>query len=360
MPSGEMPNRVAVVLFNLGGPDEPKAIKPFRINLFSDPAILRVPIFIRFWLARLIAASAQKKAERGYALIGGKSPLLEQTQRQAAALESEIPGTKCFIAMRYWHPFAEDAARQIRQFAPDRILLLPLYPQFSTTTTGSSLHDWHDAAARIGLVAPTTTLCCWFEDAEFAAAIAALVIPVLKRAREELPKGTGIRLLFSAHGLPESIVRAGDPYQEQIMRSTAAVVAALTGMTGKTEDHQICFQSRATPQKWLEPSTEQALERAATDNVAVIVIPIAFVSEHIETLVELDIEYREIAHTLHLPGYYRVPTPNDDPTFIAALGAIARRALARGVGLCSNEGHRACSKSHRGCPWSRYREPLAP
>ena len=358
--SGKPPERVAVVLFNLGGPDEPEAIRPFRINLFSDRAILRVPIFVRFWLARLIAASAQKKAERGYALIGGKSPLLEQTQRQATALEAEIPGAKCFIAMRYWHPFAGDTARRIRQFAPDRILLLPLYPQFSTTTTGSSLRDWHEAAARIGLVAPTTTLCCWFEDADFAAAIAALIVPVVKRAREEIPKETGLRLLFSAHGLPESIVKAGDPYQEQIARSTAAVVAALARMTGTTEDHQICFQSRATPQKWLEPSTEQALERAATDNVAVIVIPIAFVSEHIETLVELDIEYREIAHTLRLPGYYRVPTPNDDPIFIAALGAIARRALARGVGLCSNEGRRACSDSHRGCPWSRYPKPAAP
>ena len=354
-----LPVRTAIVLFNLGGPDGPDSIKPFRVNLFSDPAIIRAPVFVRFWLARLIARSAQKKAEEGYALMGGKSPLLDLTRQQADALESALPGAKCFIAMRYWHPFARDVAREVKAWNPERILLLPLYPQFSTTTTGSSLADWHDSAARADLVAPTTTLCCWYDDPAFAAATAEPVIRTYETARAELGAGAKIRLLFSAHGLPESIVKAGDPYQEEVEACTEAVMAAIERRLGHRPDHQVCYQSRATPQKWLEPSTEQAIEQAARDNTAVVVIPIAFVSEHIETLVELDVEYREVADHLKLPGYYRAPAQNDDPAFIAALAGIARRAVAHGPGLCSHRGGRACDARNRDCPWARYRAVVA-
>lgn len=350
--------RIAVVLLNMGGPDRPESIKPFRVNLFSDPAIIRAPGPVRFWLARKIAASAQRKAEHGYALLGGRSPLLELTERQAAALEAALPGVKCFVAMRYWHPFARDVAEQVKAWRPERVLLLPLYPQFSTTTTGSSIADWHEAAARAGLAAPTTTLCCWYDDPAYAEAIAALIEATLETARAERP-GSKLRLLFSAHGLPESIVAAGDPYRDQVERGVAAVMAALTSAPGAAVDHQVCFQSRATPEPWIEPSTEQALERAAADGVVVVVVPIAFVSEHIETLVELDVDYREVAEKLHLPGYYRVPAPNDDPAFIAALAGIARRALARGDGLCSDRGGRVCAARHGDCPWSRYRAAIA-
>ncbi|OYV30001.1 MAG: ferrochelatase, partial [Acidocella sp. 20-61-6] len=169
--------KTAIILFNLGGPDEPEAIKPFRVNLFSDPAIIRAPIFIRFWLARLIAASSSKAAVANYERMGGRSPLLDLTTQQAQALEAALGdiGAKCFIAMRYWHPFAAETVKQVKAYAPDRILLLPLYPQFSTTTTGSSIRDWHEQAAKGGLVAPTTSLCCFYDDADYAAAIAKLV-----------------------------------------------------------------------------------------------------------------------------------------------------------------------------------------
>lgn len=353
--------RIAIVLFNLGGPDRKEAIRPFRVNLFSDPAIVRAPGFVRFWLARRIASAAQAKAEEGYALMGDRSPLLDLTRRQADALEAGLPGAKCFVAMRYWHPFAREVARQVKAWRPDRILLLPLYPQFSTTTTGSSLADWHEAAARAGLIAPTTTLCCWPDDAAYAAAIAALVEKTLGQVRADHP-GAKIRILFSAHGLPESIVAAGDPYQDQVERSVAAVMVALEPKLagpGETVDHVVCFQSRATPQRWIEPSTEQALERAAADRAVAVVVPIAFVSEHIETLVELDVDYRKVADALNLPGYYRVPAPNDDAAFIAALAGLARRALARGDGLCSHRGARACDARHGDCPWSRYRAVIA-
>ena len=345
--------KTAIVLFNLGGPDEPEAIKPFRVNLFSDPAIIRAPIFIRFWLARLIAASSSKAAVENYERMGGRSPLLDLTTQQANALETELSdiGAKCFIAMRYWHPFAAETVRQVKEYAPDRILLFPLYPQFSTTTTGSSLRDWHEQAAKGGLVAPTTSLCCFYDDADYAASIAALVDEEIVKARAALTPGAKLRLLFSAHGLPESIVKAGDPYQAEVEASVAAVMARLADTD---VEHVVCYQSRATPQKWISPSTIEAIERAGADQIAVILVPIAFVSDHIETLVELDIENAELAHEKNVPGYFRAKVPNSDPAFIAALAGLARRAVAHGDGLCSHKGGRACDVSHTDCPWAKY------
>jgi protoporphyrin/coproporphyrin ferrochelatase len=345
--------KTAIVLFNLGGPDGPEAVKPFRVNLFSDKAIIRAPIFIRFWLSRLIAASSAKQAAENYELMGGKSPLLELTQQQAAALEAELgDAVKTFIAMRYWHPFAKEAAAQVKAWNPDRILLLPLYPQFSTTTTGSSLTDWHEAAAAAGLVKPTTTLCCYFDDPDYVDSIAALVDRAIAEAKAALPPGIKLRLLFSAHGLPESIVTAGDPYQAQVEANTEAVMARLKD---KDVAHLVCYQSRATPQKWLGPSTIEAIEQAGRDQVAVLLVPIAFVSDHIETLVELDIENRELAEHHKVPGYFRAAVPNADPAFIRALAGLTRRALAHGQGLCSHKNGRVCDAKHKDCPWSRYR-----
>jgi len=344
--------KTAIVLINLGGTDGPDAVKPFRVNLFSDKAIIRAPIFIRFWLARLIAARSAKAAVENYALMGGKSPLLELTEAQAAALERALgDGVKCFIAMRYWFPFAHEAARAVKAWGPDRILLLPLYPQFSTTTTGSSLSDWHEQAARAGLVAPTTSICCYFDDPDYAASIAALVDEAIAAARAELPAGAKLRLLFSAHGLPESIVKAGDPYQQEVEATVAAVMARLAD---PDVQHVTCYQSRATPQTWISPSTIECIEQAGADKIAVLLVPIAFVSDHIETLVELDIENRELAHQVGVPGYFRAKVPNDDARFIGALAALVRRAAAHGDGLCSARGGRACATSHQDCPWSRY------
>jgi ferrochelatase len=343
--------KTAIVLFNLGGPDGPESVKPFRINLFSDRAIIRAPFFVRIPLARYIAASSEKAAIENYARMGGKSPLLEYTTAQARALEAELGDeTRVFIAMRYWHPLAAETARAVKAYDPDRVLLLPLYPQFSTTTTGSSLTDWHDAAARAGLAADTTVLCCYFSDEDYAAAIAALVDASIREAKAELPPGAKLRLLFSAHGLPESIIEQGDPYQAQVEATTAAVVARLRE---HDFEHQVCYQSRATPQKWLEPSTIDAIIQAGADRIAVLLVPIAFVSDHIETLVELDIENRELAEQNHVPGYFRARVPNADAAFIAALGALARRALENGPGLCSHLGGRACEERHLDCPWAR-------
>ena len=348
----EPARRVAIVLFNLGGPDRPEAIRPFLVNLFTDPAILRVPFFVRPFLARYIAHSRLKPATENYALLGGRSPLLGLTRQQAVALEAALPDfeAKCFIAMRYWHPFSDAAARAVRAWRPDEVVLLPLYPQYSSTTTGSSLTAWREAAARAGLVARTRSLCCYPTDREFAAATAALARATYHRACAELVPGTRVRVLFSAHGLPEVIVRRGDPYQWQVEQTVAAVLSA---WEAPPEDWVICYQSRATPQQWIGPSTDAEIERAGRDSVALLVVPIAFVSEHSETLVELDVEYRQLAERSGVPGYYRVPTQNTDPRFIAALAGLVRRMLGRGPGLCSHAGGRVCPAPHTDCPFIR-------
>ncbi|HUD62243.1 MAG TPA: ferrochelatase, partial [Acetobacteraceae bacterium] len=206
---------------------------------------------------------------------------------------------------------------------------------------------WREAAARVGLVADTTTVCCYPTDAAYIAATTALLRTGYDAARSRLDPSIPLRVLFSAHGLPEDIVRRGDPYQWQIEQTVSCVVSE---WRQADLDWVICYQSRATPQRWIEPSTEAEIERAAHDKVAVVVVPIAFVSEHSETLVELDVDYRLVAEKLGVPGYFRVPAQNDDTAFIAALAGLVRRAHARGVGICSAAGKRICPHDRRGCP----------
>jgi protoporphyrin/coproporphyrin ferrochelatase len=344
-PSHGDKERVAIVLFNLGGPDRPEAIKPFLLNLFRDPAILRVPFFIRPLLARLIARARVKPATANYMLLGGKSPLLALTDSQSRALQAALPeiDATCVIAMRYWHPFSREAAHQVKAWGADRVILLPLYPQYSTTTTGSSLTAWREAAAQANLAVPTTTLCCYPRDDAYVRATADLLARTLDSSAAANLK---LRVLFSAHGLPETIVAHGDPYQFQVEQTVASVVRVL----GREIDYRICYQSRATPQVWIAPSTEESIAEAAKDGVGLVVQPIAFVSEHSETLVELDVEYRELTEKLGIRHFFRVPAQNDDAGFIAALAGLVRLALQHGVGLCSFAGQGICRSAHRDCP----------
>jgi ferrochelatase len=347
--ASEVGSRIAIVLFNLGGPDRPEAIKPFLRNLFTDPAILHVPFFLRPILARIIARNRLRPAIANYAMLGGKSPLLELTRSQASALETALPefDAKCFIAMRYWHPLSDETARMVRDWRPDKVVLLPLYPHYSSTTTGSSLTAWREASARAGLAADTVTICCYATDAGYIAAATALLRSAHDAARTRLDPAIPLRVLFSAHGLPEVVVRRGDPYQWQIEQTVAGILAF---WRSEQLDWVICYQSRATPQKWIGPSTDSEIERAAHDRVAALVVPIAFVSEHSETLVELDVEYRALADRLGVPGYFRVPTQNCDAGFVAALARLVRQALARGPGLCSHAGGRTCPVDRTNCP----------
>jgi ferrochelatase len=341
-------SRTAVVLFNLGGPDGPDAVRPFLFNLFNDPAIIGLPNPFRWLLAKFISARRAPVAREIYAHIGGKSPLLELTQAQADALQSalaDVGEIEVFVCMRYWHPMSAQTARAVKDFAPDRVVLLPLYPQYSTTTSASSLKDWQRAAAAVGLNAPSQAVCCYPTETGWIAAQAKLV-------KDALGGDPRARVLFSAHGLPKKVVDAGDPYQWQVERTAGAVIDKLADEGTAVADWCVCYQSRVGPLEWIGPSTEAELERAAVDGVPVIVVPIAFVSEHSETLVELDIEYREDAGKLGVPGYNRVPAVGTEPDFIEGLAGLVRTRLAAGAGISCGlgDGARICPAMHARCP----------
>jgi ferrochelatase len=342
--------RRAVVLFNLGGPDSLSAVRPFLFNLFNDKAVIRLPQPLRWLVATLVARRRAPLARAIYARIGGASPLRAETEAQAAALEAALEfgdddgcTTRVFVAMRYWHPMIRQTAAAVRAFAPDEVVLLPLYPQYSTTTTASSCAAW---AAQAGLPAATRTrtVCCYPAAPSFVAAHARK----LAEALDAMPAGRDVRVLFSAHGLPERIVAAGDPYPWQVARTVEAVIAALAR---PALDWVICYQSRVGPLAWIGPSTDTEIVRAGADGKAVVVVPIAFVSEHSETLVELDMDYAALARAHGVPDYRRVHTLGTDPAFIAGLAGLVREAAAsRSPWACPAGGERLCPAEFTGCP----------
>jgi ferrochelatase len=317
--------KLAVVLFNLGGPDSPEAVEPFLRNLFTDPAIISLPGIVRKPLGRLIAKRRASVAREIYAKIGGRSPIVEETQAQARALEQALAvqghDAKVFIAMRCWHPFSDGAALAVKQWGADRIVLLPLYPQYSTTTTASSLKDWDRATKKVGLTVPTAQVCCYPDTPGFIAALAESIRETWSKTKP----GVRYRLLLSAHGLPERVVAKGDPYQWQVERTAAALVEKL-GIEGL--DHVICYQSRVGPLRWIGPATDTEIRRAGAEGLGVIVAPIAFVSEHSETLVELDIEYAHLARESGVVDYLRAPTVGARAPFIATLADLVTRGVS--------------------------------
>jgi ferrochelatase len=335
-------SRIAVVLFNLGGPDDAAAVRPFLRNLFSDPAIIRAPAPLRQVLAEAIARGRRKTAVANYAVMGGGSPLLAETVKQADALAARLsaqrPGdeVRVFIAMRYWRPLTQETAKAVASFGPDALVLVPLYPQFSTTTTASSLAAWRRAYDGPGV---SHTVCCYFDDEAFVGVHAALI----ERAHQAAGAPKDLRLLFSAHGLPERISAKGDPYRWQVERSCAAIAARLGGGW----DWQVCYQSRVGPLKWIGPSTIEAIEQAALDGLGVIIAPVAFVSEHVETLVELDRDYAEVAERVGAAPYLRVPALGCEPLFIEGLATLVETALARPAGVAP--GASACPATYGRC-----------
>lgn len=346
------PQHIAVVLFNLGGPDSRAAIKPFLLNFFNDPNIISAPQPIRGLIAWLIARK-RTKAEAGdsYAMLGNKSPLLENTNLQAQALNAALNQTgdvrfSVHVCMNYWHPMADQVVGEVRAQNPDQVILLPLYPQFSTTTTWSSLQSWQRAAAKQGFSLPTSLICCYPDDAGFIAASVEHIRSTYASLKQSQPAGVKPpRVLFSAHGLPEKIIKGGDPYQSHCETTAAKIVAELNI---PDLDWQVCYQSRVGPLKWIGPSTDEALHQAASDRVPVCVYPCAFVSEHVETLVEIEHEYRDLATKLGIPGFARVPTVMTHPKFIAGLADLVRSRI--GIpGVASNAGQSICPDQSRRC-----------
>lgn len=341
-------SKIGVVLFNLGGPDQISAVEPFLVNLFNDPAIIRLPQPLRYLIAKLIARKRTPMAKEIYERLGGRSPILEETQTQADALESllnaDISGQtfKVVIAMRYWMPRSDAAALELKKWGADQVVLLPLYPQFSTTTTASSLADWKRAAKDWDLKAGTRAICCWPTEQGLIESYASKIALVLQR-------NPNLRVLFSAHGLPEKIVKAGDPYPAHVERTVAAVVAELERQGFAALDWRISYQSRVGPLKWIGPATDDEIRRAGAERKGLVVVPIAFVSEHSETLVELDQEYRKLAHGAGVPRYERAATPSADPVFIAGLARLVISSLDNAAPIAGRTGEAKCMPS-AGCP----------
>jgi ferrochelatase len=338
--------RVAIILFNLGGPDGQDAVRPFLFNLFNDKAIISAPQPLRFLIAQLISRTREAQAKANYALMGGGSPIVPETQKQAAALEAALSARvsnvtfKCFMAMRYWRPFVKDAATAAEAWGATDAVLLPLYPQYSTTTTASSLLAWRRASKL-----PASTVCCYPSNAKVAQAHADAVLAAWRKAGSPAKP----RVLFSAHGLPQRVVDAGDPYQWQVERSVEAVRACLPA----DWEFRTCYQSRVGPLKWIGPATEDEIRQAGRDKIGVIVCPVAFVSEHVETLVELDIEYKELAAHEALPFYVRAAAPGVSPAFIDGLADLAVKALEAPRALQSEAGARICPTACGMCPHGR-------
>ena len=323
--------KTAVVLLNLGGPLCEADIEPFLYNFFMDKNIIGAPLPIRWFIAKYISRTRSKGAARAaYEKLGFKSPLLENTQRQAESLQTELRAggmdADVLVSMRYWHPLASEIIKKLNVLKPDRLILLPLYPQYSTTTTGSSLGDFWarvqeddgELHARWDDETKVNTICCYPVQNGFIKASAA-------NLRTEIAKApAGTRILFSAHGLPEKIIASGDPYQYQCEKTAEAVVKEL-GIPDL--DWQICYQSRVGPLKWIGPSTDEALEKAGRDKKGVILYPHAFVSEHVETLVEIDMEYRHKAEQLGLPYFAKAQTVGTHPAFISGWASLVTNAV---------------------------------
>jgi len=320
---------VGVVLLQLGGPDSLAAVEPFLYNLFCDPDIIDLPLAFLFrgTLARIIAKRRAPRVQQYYARIGGRSPILNLTMRQASALERALRpavDARVVIAMRYWHPMTDEAIDALLAAGVERVILLPLYPQYSKTTTGSSIREWEKALRRRGLrhfTVRTVTEYC-----EHPLYVAALVrnIGIALRRVPSADRGA-VHLVFSAHGTPVSLVRGGDPYQSQIVKTYDAVVRE--GKFGLT--HHLCYQSKVGPQRWLEPSLDATIGRLAQERVShVIVVPIAFVSDHSETLWEINIETRQEAKRLGIMYFDMSPALHTAPEYIGALRDLIMKNVA--------------------------------
>jgi ferrochelatase len=320
--------RTGVLLLNLGGPDQLEDVRPFLFNLFSDPEIIRLPFpWLQKPLAWFIATSRAKKSQENYRQIGGGSPLRRITEAQAQAIQDSLRqkghDASVYIGMRYWHPFTEEAIARIKRDGVEKLVILPLYPQFSISTSGSSFRLleklWQEDPGLNQI--EYTTVASWYSRPGYLQAMAQLIAQEL----DKFPNPDQVHIFFSAHGVPVSYVEeAGDPYQKEIEECTALIMQTLN----RPNAHTLAYQSRVGPVEWLKPYTEDAIKELGAQQVQdLVVVPISFVSEHIETLQEIDIEYRELAEESGIHHFQRVPALDTHPGFIEDLANLVVEAL---------------------------------
>jgi ferrochelatase len=347
--SVERKTRRAIIICNLGGADGPDSVRPFLFNLFSDRNIIPLPGWIRLPLAALISTLRAPYTRKLYSRQGGRSILYQQTAAQARALEAAAATpdreVKVVIAMRYWHPMAAQAIAEVEAFAPDEIVVVPLYPQFSATTTTTILDRLREEARARNLKAKVSAVCCYPRLGGFVGATAELIKPHLDKL---LAAGVRPRLLLSAHGLPKKLIARGDPYQWQVEQTAAAVVAALAAKGFANLDWRVCYQSRLGPM-WLGPHLEDEIRAAGAEKLGLVVVPFAFVSEHLETVVELDHTMRVLAREAGVPAYERVPAVGVARAFIEGLKELTE-AAAGGEHIHCDGGTRLCPRHFALCP----------
>jgi len=313
-----MSDKIAVLLLQMGGPDSLAAVEPFLYNLFSDRDIIKIgPAFLQPFIARMIVKRRAPKSAANYRDIGGKSPLRELTEQQARELEKVLGDSfRCFVAMRYWHPFTDQALTDIRQAGITRIIALSLYPHYSRATSGSSFNELERALAGSQPRPEISYIRQFYNHPLYIQAL----VEKIEQGLRGFAERSRVQLFFSAHSLPQSFIADGDPYLEQIQATVRLVMEHFGGVA-----HHLAFQSRAGPVKWLEPSTGDKLkELAALGHREVLMVPLSFVSDHIETLHEIDIEYREEAHKLGITDFRRMESLNSSPTFIQCLVELVR------------------------------------
>ncbi len=331
----------AVILFNLGGPDKLENVEPFLFNLFNDPAIISIPTIFRLPLAKLISKRRAPIAKNIYKEIGNKSPILELTQGQAKSLEDSLlkkGDYKCFVIMRCWHPRAENVIKEVKEYNPGEIILLPLYPQYSASTSGSSIKEWNDLCKKQNYKVKTKIVCCYPTENNFLESHAKLIKKTIKNLENK-----NFKILFSAHGLPENKIKKGDPYQWQVEQTVEGIMAKLNN---ENLDYIISYQSRVGPLKWIGPSTDDVIIKYSKEKKGIVIVPVAFVSEHSETLVELDIEYKKLAEKNGCSFYKRVPALGIEEDFIKGLTELVLQKETRGNFVSSV----MCSDKHKKCP----------
>lgn len=316
-------SKYAVVLFNLGGPDSLNAVEPFLYKLFSDPDIFKIP-FMKEQFARLISRLRAPKVRKQYELIGGSSPIICWTELQANRLQEQLrethQDTDVFVGMRYWKPLIQLAAEEVSYTEYDKIILLPLYPHFSKSTTGSSFNEWkRHYKGEVNKLNYVNNFCT---NQKYIDSVNHRIDEALYKFPSEERKN--VTLVFSAHGVPVSYIKNGDPYSQHINSTVEAVMNS----RNHSHEYKLCFQSKVGPVKWLEPSTEQMLtDLGFSGKHNLLVIPISFVSDHIETLYEIDIEYQHVAKRAGVKNFVMTEGLNDSPIFIEALKELALEAI---------------------------------